>query len=101
MERKIEKDRSHKKEGTEAAALNADGRRGGLYIPPFRRRAAVEVDDRSSAMYQYQKMRWEAMTKSIRRLMNTVNQENLKNIIREFFQENLYIGKGVFCGSLI
>ncbi|EYU41985.1 hypothetical protein ABFS82_10G007400 [Erythranthe guttata] len=50
---------------------------------------------------EYQRLTWDALTKSITRLVNKVNADNIKNIIPELFAENLIRGRGLFCRSCI
>ncbi|XP_075524176.1 LOW QUALITY PROTEIN: uncharacterized protein LOC142556595 [Primulina tabacum] len=71
---------------------------GGVYIPPFKLgRMMKDIHDKSSI--EYQRMTWDALRKSINGLVNKVNATNLKNIIPEFFAENLIRGRGLFCRS--
>ncbi|CAN7085887.1 unnamed protein product [Brassica oleracea var. botrytis] len=79
---------------------------GGVYIPPFKLAHMIkEVDDKSSVdshyptNYQYQRLTWDALRKSINGLVNKVNASNIKNIIPELFAENLIRGRGLFCRS--
>ncbi|GAB4823495.1 hypothetical protein N2152v2_010541 [Parachlorella kessleri] len=59
----------------------------------------VMVEDRESAAYQ--RLTWDALRKSINGLINKVNTVNIKNILPEFFNENLIRGRGLFCRSLM
>ncbi|XP_031100853.1 pre-mRNA-splicing factor CWC22 homolog [Ipomoea triloba] len=49
--------------------------------------------------FEYQRMTWDALRKSINGLVNKVNVTNIKNIIPELFAENLIRGRGLFCRS--
>ncbi|KAI3892471.1 hypothetical protein MKX03_012689 [Papaver bracteatum] len=76
------------------------GRRGGVYIPPYKlARMIRDVEDKSSP--EYQKLSWDALRKSINGLVNKVNATNIKNIIPELFAENIIRGRGLFCRSCI
>jgi len=82
------------------ADLEALGRSGGVYIPPFKlARMQEEIEDKTSK--EYQRQTWEALRKSINGLVNKVNVGNIKNIVEELFQENLVRGRGLFVRALI
>ncbi|KAI9619979.1 hypothetical protein H4Q26_013961 [Puccinia striiformis f. sp. tritici PST-130] len=77
-------------------------RGGGAYIPPARLRAMqaqMEVQDPSSP--EYQRIRWDALRKSINGLINKVNVGNIKFIVPELFSENLIRGRGLFARSIM
>ncbi|KAA1083398.1 pre-mRNA-splicing factor cwc22 [Puccinia graminis f. sp. tritici] len=77
-------------------------RGGGAYIPPARLRAMqaqMEVQDPSSP--EYQRIRWDALRKSINGLINKVNVGNIKFIVPELFGENLIRGRGLFARSIM
>ncbi|KAH9462253.1 hypothetical protein MJO29_003025 [Puccinia striiformis f. sp. tritici] len=77
-------------------------RGGGAYIPPARLRAMqaqMEVQDPSSP--EYQRIRWDALRKSINGLINKVNVGNIKFIVPELFSENLIRGRGLFVRSIM
>lgn len=59
----------------------------------------MEIEDKTSE--EYQRMRWDALRKSINGLVNKVNVANVKNVIPELFAENLVRGRGLFCRSCI
>ena len=62
------------------------GRAGGVYIPPFKLAQMLrEEADESSA--KYQRLRWDALRKSINGLINKVNVANLKDVLPEIFGE--------------
>ena len=62
------------------------GRAGGVYIPPFKLAQMLrEAQDESSA--QYQRLRWDALRKSLNGLINKVNKENIKAVLPEIFGE--------------
>uniref|UniRef100_A0A1X7TCB0 Dynein heavy chain hydrolytic ATP-binding dynein motor region domain-containing protein n=1 Tax=Amphimedon queenslandica TaxID=400682 RepID=A0A1X7TCB0_AMPQE len=46
-------------------------------------------------------MAWEALKKSINRLINKVNVSNIANIVKELVQENLVRGRGLFALAVI
>lgn len=72
----------------------------GVYIPPSRLRAMQkEITDKNGE--EYQKLSWEALKKSINALINKVSVSNIKNIVPEFFRENLERGRGLFCRAII
>ncbi|XP_031100854.1 pre-mRNA-splicing factor CWC22 homolog [Ipomoea triloba] len=82
----------------EGNMITQTGRRGGVYIPPFKlARMMKEIQDKSSV--EYQRITWDALRKSINGLVNKVNNPNIKNIIPELFAENLIRGRGLFCRS--
>lgn len=57
-----------------------------MYIPPFKLAQMLrEAKDESSA--QYQRLRWDALRKSINGLINKVNASNLKDVLPEIFSE--------------
>ncbi len=62
------------------------GKAGGVYIPPFKLAQMLrEAKDETSA--QYQRLRWDALRKSINGLINKVNITNLKEVLPEIFGE--------------
>jgi pre-mRNA-splicing factor CWC22 len=62
------------------------GKAGGVYIPPFKLAQMLrEAKDESSA--QYQRLRWDALRKSINGLINKVNVTNIKDVLPEIFGE--------------
>ena len=75
------------------------GRAGGVYIPPFKLAQMLrEAQDESSA--QYQRLRWDALRKSLNGLINKVNKENIKAVLPEIFGEvcrRLVTGCAVLC----
>jgi pre-mRNA-splicing factor CWC22 len=82
------------------------GRSGGVYIPPHRMallraeaEKKAEQDEQASA--EYQKMTWEALRKSINGFVNKVSPHNIKHIVVELLQENIYRGRGLLCKSLM
>lgn len=82
------------------ADLEALGRSGGVYIPPFKlARLQKEIEDKTSP--EFQRQSWEALRKSINGLVNKVNVSNIKNLVEELFQENLIRGRGLLVRSLI
>ncbi|XP_019860320.1 PREDICTED: pre-mRNA-splicing factor CWC22 homolog, partial [Amphimedon queenslandica] len=63
---------------------------GGAYIPPSSIKNHASTDKTSAP---YQRMAWEALKKSINRLINKVNVSNIANIVKELVQENLVRGR--------
>ena len=62
------------------------GRAGGVYIPPFKLAQMLrEAQDESSG--QFQRLRWDALRKSLNGLINKVNKENIKAVLPEIFGE--------------
>ena len=75
-----------------AVTYFADMLSGGAYIPPARLRMMQEqIKDKASK--EFQRLSWEALKKSINGLINKVNVENIANIVRELFQENIVRGR--------
>ena len=68
----------------------------GTVIPTLAR-MMKKVQDKSSV--EYQRLTWDALRKSINGVVNKVNAANVKNIIPEFFSENLIRGRTLFCRS--
>nr|GLL42121.1 pre-mRNA-splicing factor CWC22 homolog isoform X5 [Ipomoea trifida] len=84
----------------EGNMITQTGRSGGVYIPPFKlARMIKEIQDKSS--FEYQRMTWDSLRKSINGFVNKVNATNINNIIPELFAENLIRGRGLFCRSCI
>jgi pre-mRNA-splicing factor CWC22 len=82
------------------------GRSGGVYIPPHRMallkaEAEKKAEQDASASAEYQKMTWEALRKSINGFVNKVSVHNIKEIVVELLQENIYRGRGLLCKSLM
>ncbi len=64
----------------------APGKAGGVYIPPFKLAQMLrEAKDETSV--QYQRLRWDALRKSLNGLINKVNITNLKEVLPEIFGE--------------
>ncbi|KAM5582608.1 pre-mRNA-splicing factor CWC22 [Rosa sericea] len=92
--------RSTLQEGNLNNNVANSGKSDGIYIPPYKlARMMKEVEDKSSV--EYQRLTWDALRKSINGLVNKVNAANIKNIIPEFFAENLIRGRGLFCQSCL
>ena len=69
-----------------AAAEKPAGKAGGVYIPPFKLAQMLrEAKDETSV--QYQRLRWDALRKSLNGLINKVNKENIKAVLPEIFGE--------------
>jgi pre-mRNA-splicing factor CWC22 len=81
--------------------LTSGTRSGGVYMPPARLRAlqAEAAKDKSSP--EYQRLSWDALRKSITGIVNRVNITNIKQIVPELIQENLFRGKGLFARSIM
>ncbi|EGG12817.1 uncharacterized protein MELLADRAFT_32479 [Melampsora larici-populina 98AG31] len=87
-----------KLEMQKAAATRA----GGAYIPPAKLRALqAELATNDPSSPEYQRMRWDALRKSINGLINKVNVPNIKYIVPELFGENLIRGRGLFVRSIM
>ena len=72
-----------------AAAEKPAGKAGGVYIPPFKLAQMLrEAKDETSV--QYQRLRWDALRKSLNGLINKVNKENIKAVLPEIFGEVNY-----------
>ncbi|KAH9819051.1 armadillo-type protein [Melampsora americana] len=85
-------------ETQKAAATRA----GGAYIPPAKLRAIqAELATNDPSSPEYQRMRWDALRKSINGLINKVNVPNIKYIVPELFGENLIRGRGLFVRSIM
>ena len=68
------------------AAEKPAGKAGGVYIPPFKLAQMLrEAKDETSV--QYQRLRWDALRKSLNGLINKVNKENIKAVLPEIFGE--------------
>ena len=63
------------------------GLSGGIYIPPHKLRAMQASMDKNDA--NYQRLRWDALRKSINGIVNKVTAANIKEIIPELFGENI------------
>lgn len=75
-------------------------RSGGAYIPPARLALMQRsITDKSSEAFQ--RVSWEALKKSLNGLVNKVNVGNLKDIVVEFFSENLIRGRGLLVRALL
>lgn len=62
------------------------GKAGGVYIPPFKLAQMLrEAKDETSV--QYQRLRWDALRKSLNGLINKVNITNIKEVLPEIFGE--------------
>ena len=69
-----------------APAEKPAGKAGGVYIPPFKLAQMLrEARDETSA--QYQRLRWDALRKSVNGLINKVNKDNIKAVLPEIFGE--------------
>ncbi|GAA94446.1 uncharacterized protein L969DRAFT_97347 [Mixia osmundae IAM 14324] len=75
---------------------------GGTYIPPHRLRAMLaEASESDPAGAEAQRLRWDALRKSINGHINKVNVSNIKMVIPELFVENLNRGRGLFARSIM
>eukprot|EP00820_Chromera_velia_P026788 Cvel_35330.t1-p1 / transcript=Cvel_35330.t1 / gene=Cvel_35330 / organism=Chromera_velia_CCMP2878 / gene_product=Pre-mRNA-splicing factor cwc22, putative / transcript_product=Pre-mRNA-splicing factor cwc22, putative / location=Cvel_scaffold6413:24-371(-) / protein_length=84 / sequence_SO=supercontig / SO=protein_coding / is_pseudo=false len=60
--------------------LEALGRAGGVYIPPFKlARLQKQIEDKTSP--EYQRQAWEALRKSINGLVNKANVSNVRALV--------------------
>ena len=74
---------------------------GGAYIPPAKlRMMQVQITDKSSLAFQ-RLAGDEALKKSIRGLINKVNESNIPLIITSLFKENVVRGRGLLTRSII
>jgi len=76
-------------------------RAGGVYIPPHKMRKIQEELAKEQDGIDFQKIKWEALRKSLNGLVNKVNTSNLKHIVLELFEENIIRGKGLLCRSIM
>ncbi|KAJ8906825.1 hypothetical protein NDN08_003311 [Rhodosorus marinus] len=79
----------------------AEGRTGGIYIPPHRLRKMQESIAEDKTSREYQRMQWELLKKRINGVVNKVNVSNLAEIAVAMFRENLIRGKGLFCRAVL
>lgn len=76
-------------------------RSGGRYIPRAKLRALEAQLNIVKDPKEQQRAHWDALRKSINRLINQVNNENIKVIVQDIFKQNLIRGRGVFCRYII
>ena len=70
---------------------------GGVYVPPFKLARMMKEAEDNKGSTEYQRITWDALRRSLNGLINKVNSTNIKNVIPEFFAENLIRGRGLFC----
>lgn len=71
-------------------------RTGGVYIPPFKiAQMQKQIKDRNSK--EYQRLMWDALKKSLNGIINKVNVSNIREIVKELFNENVIRGRGLLC----
>ena len=56
---------------------------------------------KGNASPEFQRLSWDALRKSINGLINKVNIANIKQLVPEFFGENLIRGRGLYCRSVM
>jgi len=76
-------------------------RAGGVYIPPHKMRRIEAELAKDQDSEDFQRLKWEALRKSMNGLVNKVNAANLKHVIAELYEENIVRGKGLLCRSLM
>lgn len=72
-------------------------RSGGRYIPRAKLRALEAQLNIVKDPKEQQRAHWDTLRKSINRLINQVNNDNIKVIVQDIFAHNLIRGRGVFC----
>jgi len=97
-----------KADGSEPAAAApkrpkhwAEGKTGGIYVPPFRLKQMQESIPEDKSSREYQRMQWELLKKRINGVVNKVNVGNLTEIAVAIFRENLIRGRGLFCRAIL
>eukprot|EP00761_Pharyngomonas_kirbyi_P005362 gb/GECH01005367.1/.p1 GENE.gb/GECH01005367.1/~~gb/GECH01005367.1/.p1 ORF type:complete len:854 (+),score=292.96 gb/GECH01005367.1/:1-2562(+) len=71
-------------------------RTGGVYMPPFKMaQMQKQITDRNSK--EYQRLMWDALKKSLNGIINKVNVSNIREIVKELFNENVIRGRGLLC----
>ncbi|KAF5097590.1 hypothetical protein D0Z00_002348 [Geotrichum galactomycetum] len=76
-------------------------RSGGRYIPRAKLRALEAQLNIVKDPKEQQRAHWDTLRKSINRLINQVNNDNIKVIVQDIFAHNLIRGRGVFCKYII
>lgn len=79
----------------------AEGRTGGVYIPPFRLKRMQDDIPTDKTSREYQRMQWELLKKRINGVVNKVNVSNLAEIAVAVFKENLIRGRGLVCRAIL
>ena len=79
----------------------AASKSGGVYMPPARLRALQAQAGQDKTSPEYQHLLWDALRKSIIRIVNRVNMANIKHVMLELFSENLIRGRGLFVRSMM
>lgn len=74
---------------------------GGTYVPPGKLKALMAEVELKQDSEDFQKLQWETLRKKINSIVNRVNKENIKLLVVDLFQLNLFRGRGVLCRSLI
>ncbi|KDD71398.1 hypothetical protein H632_c5117p0, partial [Helicosporidium sp. ATCC 50920] len=73
----------------------------GAYVPPFKLAAMLAAASQDPSSASYQRLRWDALRKSINGLVNKANRGNIKHVLPELFGENLIRGRGLLCRSVL
>ncbi|GJQ09802.1 hypothetical protein GpartN1_g1593.t1 [Galdieria partita] len=84
----------------------AEGRTGGVYIPPFKLERMKEerwaaAGGKLSGDYEGQRIAWELLKKKINGCVNKINTTNITQVIPEFFQLNLIRGRGLLSRAIL
>ena len=74
---------------------------GRVYMPPARLRALQAQVGQDKMLPEYWHLLWDALRKSITRIVNRVNVTNIKHVMLELFSENLIRGRGLFAQSVM
>ena len=74
---------------------------GGVYMLPAHLRALQAQAGQDKTSPEYQRLLWDALRKSITRIVNRVNVTNIKHVMPELYSENLIRGQGLFAWSVM
>ncbi|KAL2478078.1 MIF4G domain-containing protein/MA3 domain-containing protein [Forsythia ovata] len=58
-------------------------------------------EQRHDYSLEYRKFKWDALQKSIFRLINKVSISNIHHVVEEILKENLIVGRGLFCNAIM
>ncbi|KAL2493227.1 MIF4G domain-containing protein/MA3 domain-containing protein [Abeliophyllum distichum] len=58
-------------------------------------------EQRHDYSLEYRKFKWDALRKSIFRLINKVSMSNIHHIVGDILNENLLVGRGLFCNAIM
>ena len=79
----------------------AASKSGRVYMPPACLRALQVQAGQDKTSPKYQRLLWDALRKSITRIVNRVNVMNIKHVMPELFSENLIRGRGLSARSVM